>query len=221
MEYITIEKYVDAVESTLQYWLDCHTQPKKWAEGWIVDDDVEYTFKESPVISNNYFTFEWRKSALRREAKKTRHMYNICKNCGMMNDGFDCCEDVKLGKNPTITDLTYWLEEVEAQPTNSALMESLVKDGFKVYREALKDIIAPVVDEVKDVIKAIRRAKTNEDRLQAVLWGTRVYHVHGNIMSDYGDRSQYEIDYKMIDNIRNNGLNSVFSNEEITEYLES
>lgn len=217
---ISVEDYVNAVETTLQHWLDIHTDPEKWVQGWIIADDILYTFKETPVIENNYFSFDWCKAALRQLAKDTRHLYNRCKNCGCLNDGYDCCENVKLGRHPTIDELTEWLTELEAEPSENALMESLIKDGYKTYKAALKDIIAPIVGEVKDVLKAISRAQTNEDRLQAVLWGTRVFHVHGNIMSDYGELAQYEVDYQTIDNIRNNGLESVFSREEISEYLE-
>lgn len=219
MSNFTVEQYVDAVESTLQYWLDSHTKADKWAEGWLIDGEAEYTFKQLSKLENNYFSFDWRKSAMTQLARNTRYMYNRCKNCGMLNDGYDCCENPKLGGHPSIGELAEWLIEVDVIPSERELMESLIKDGFKVYKSALKDIIAPVVSEVKDVLKSIRTAKTNEDKLQAVLWGTRVYHVHGNIMSDYGSLAQYEVEYGDIDNIRNNGLESVFSREEISEYL--
>ena len=95
-------------------------------------------------------------------------------------------------------------------------MESLEVYGFREYRNGVKDVVAPVISEIKDVLKSIRKAKTNEDKLEAVLWGTRVYHVHGNVMQDYG---MGEISYNLVDSIRDNGLNSVFSREEIEEYL--
>lgn len=219
---MTLDDYIEGVEKALQYWLDIHTEADKWAENWIIDEDVLYTFKEMPIIKNNYFEFNWKESALKRLAEDTKHLYNVCLNCGCINeDGYeDCCEEPEPGNEPDTDELFYWLDELEAQPTESALMESLKKEGFKIYTEALEDIIRPVVEEVKEVLEAIHNAETPEDTLQAVLWGTRVYHVHGNIMSDYSDKVNYDIEYNLIDSIRNNGLESVFSREEITAYLE-
>jgi hypothetical protein len=222
-ETLTIEQYIEAVENALQYWLDVHTIAEKWAEERIIDDDAEYTFKESPVIKNNYFTFDWKKSALRQMAENQKHLYNVCPNCGCINeDGYeDCCEEPEAGEEPSVEELMYWFDDIEAIPDERALLDSLENEGFKVYQEALGPIIAPVVDEVNEVLNAIRSAETPEDTLRAVLWGTRVYHVHGNIMSDYSDKVNYEveIDYKLFDEIRNNGLESVFSREDIETYL--
>lgn len=219
----TLKDYIEAVENTLQYWLDVHTVAEKWAEGWIIDDDAEYSFKERPVIKNNYFTFNWKESALRKMAENDKHLYNVCPNCGCINeDGYEyCCEEPEQGEEPSAEDMAQWLEDIDAIPSERDLRESLEEEGFKVYSEALSAVISPVVDEVTDVLKAIRDAEEAEDKLRAVLWGTRVYHVHGNIMSDYSDKINYdiELDYKLIDSIRNDGLESVFSREEIDEYL--
>lgn len=224
-ENLTIENYVEGVQNALQFWLDIHTIAEKWAEQWILDNDPSYTFKECPVIKNNYFEFKWKESALRQMAEDDKHLFNVCNGCGCINEnGFDCgCEEEGEGEGdePTTEDLFYWLQELDAQPDDSALLESLEKEGFKIYQEALSSIIAPVVGEVTDVLKAIHDAESREDTLRAVLWGTRVYHVHGNIMQDYSNHVNYdvEIDYKIIDSIRNDGLESVFSREEIEEYL--
>lgn len=220
----TIEEYIEAVENALQYWLDIHTVAEKWAESWIMDEDVNYTFKECPVIENNYFKFDWRKAALTKMAESEKHLFNVCLNCGVINENRfeNCCEEPETGEEPSTDELAYWLEELEVQPSERALLESLEDEGFKAYTEALSVIISPFVEEVADVLGAIRSAETPEDTLQAVLWGTRVYHVHGNIMTDYSEKINYniELDYKLIDSIRNNGLESVFSREEISAYLE-
>lgn len=224
-EQIALTTYIEAVENTIQYWLDIHTDSTKWAENWIIDDDIHYTFKTTPIIENNYFTFDWRESVLKIWCRDNKYQFNICKNCGCYNDGYDCCDNVKLGRNPTTKELIQWfidLEDIEQMFTESQLIESLATSGFKTYRAGIKDIIAPVISECKSVLKSIRNAKTNQDTLTAILWGTRVFHVHGNIMADYADRCNYEYQdmYTLIDSIRNNGLNSVFSNEEIKSYLQ-
>lgn len=214
----TLIEYIDSVETTLQYWLEVHTNPVKWAEEWIMDDP-EYFFKNNHTVKNNYFEFELAKEIYSTIAKRTIHEVHKCKNCGCINDGYDCCNDPKLIR-ATIAEYTEWLKEIEVTPTDTDIINTMEKQGFKVYRNALKDIIAPVIGEVKDVLKKIRSSRTNEDKLEAVLWGTRVFHVHGNIMQDYGDRAQNEVDYTLINSIRNDGLTSVFTREEISEYIE-
>ena len=212
---ITISQYVESVENALQYWLDLHTDAETWAEDTSLDS-IQDTFKNSPILSNSCYTFNWKNAAIRREAKNTRELFQVCKNCGMINDGFDCCENPRLGKHPSIDELAKWYSEMGIELSDDILMETLVKDGFKVYRNALRDHVQPVINEVKDVLKSIRRSKNNEDRLLAVLWGTRVYHVNGNIMADYGRE-----ELSLIDSIRNNGLESVFPKEDINEYINS
>ena len=215
---ITLEEYIQGVEDTIQYWLDLHTKAETWAQEWALDDP-EYMFKQSPVLKNHYFTFDWKEAAIKRHAHNHKNEYQICCRCGLIWDVYydcDCTDNPKM-KSVTIKELTGWLEEIEPVLSENDLMDALEKDGFKVYRDALKDLTKPVEDECKDVLKSIRKAKTHEDKLQAILWGTRVFHVHGNIMKDYGE--QFQVPYNLIDSIRNEGLNSIFSNEEITEYL--
>jgi len=216
---ITVSEYVEAVETSLQFWLDAHLNAEKWTEEWTAGDPL-YMFKESPVMKNNYFSFDLGRAVYSQMAKNQAYMYKRCKNCGSLNDGFDCCESPRLVR-ATIAEVEDFLREIEAEPRESDIIETMEKQAFKVYRAALKDIVAPVVTEVKAVLKSIRTAKTQEDKLQAVLWGTRVYHVHGNIMADYADRAQCDVDYKLIDDIRNNGLSSVFSRDEINDFLEA
>lgn len=215
---ITLEEYIQGVEDTIKYWLDLHTKAEVWAGEWSLGD-IKYAFESSPVLSNNYFYFEWKKAALKRHAKFNKRYYHICRECGCVWDsGYscDCTEDSRM-RPAKVYEIEEWLSEIEFIPNEDDLQESLEKDGFKAYRDALKDITRPVESECKDVLRSIKKAKTHEDKLQAILWGTRVFHVHGNIMRDYGDR--FGVDYNLIDSIRDNGLNSVFSNEEIEEYI--
>lgn len=220
-EKISLQEYIEGVENSLQYWLDLHTDAKTWAEEWSMDE-IQFMFKENPIIKNNYFTFNWKEAAYKRYAMKYRYMFTRCKNCGCIFDaGYEdeCCEHPKFVNHPSVANLCEWLSELELELSDDVLYDALEKDGFKVYKAALRDTIAPVVQEVKAILRAIRKAKTNQDRLVSVLWGTRVYHVNGNIMSDYGDRTG--LDYRMVDSIRNNGLESIFSKEEISEFVNS
>lgn len=220
-EQITLQEYIDGVEKSLQYWLDLHTDAKTWAEEWTLDD-IQWAFKESPTIKNSYFTFDWKRAAYKQYAKVNRHWFICCKNCGcIFENGYEdsCCDNPKFVNPPKLADLIEWLSELELELSDDVLYDALEKDGFKTYRIALKDTIAPVVSEVKMILRAIRKARTNQDKLVAVLWGTRVYHVNGNIMSDYGDRTG--LDYKMVDSIRNNGLESIFSKDEVSEFVNS
>jgi len=221
---ITIEEYVEGVKAALQYWLDIHTNAEEWAKQWTMDD-AEYYFKECPVLENDYFSFDWKDAVLKQWCKENLNLFVICSNCGcIFEDGFEdeeCCDESDFIECEE-EDLYNWMDELGAdglQFPEYMLLDALIEQGFPIYREALEPITAGVEEEIAEVLEAIEAAPTNQDRLLAVMWGTRVYHVNGNIMSDYGEQVNYNLDYQMINNIRNNGLESVFSKEEIQEYI--
>jgi hypothetical protein len=222
---LTLEEYMEAVKNTLQYWLDIHTNAEKWAQAWIVDDDPQYTLKECPTISNDYFTFDLKAAVIKYWVRDNRHLFNVCKGCNCINEtGYGCgCGEEKEGEGriPSIVDLTCWMEDIGTdglQIDDDQIIDALKNDGFKVYRAALKDIVAPVVGEVKDVLKSFRKAKNPAEILQCATWANHVCHVHGNIIKDYGE--QFGIDYKTVDSVSQDGLQSIFSAEEIEEFLQ-
>lgn len=204
-----IDEYEEAMINTLQFWLDSHTQPEAWANEWIVDS-VDYTFESCQgELKNDYFHFDWMKSALKIWCKDNRHWYKVC-SCGIQELGYEDCRHI--GRTPTIAELTEWFNEIYYKDYNSIanlvgehiLREALEKEGFKVYRNALKDVTRSVEMEVKDALRQIRRAKSKADKLAALAWANHVQHVNGNIVQDYGDR--FDLNYHVIEAIAENGM---------------
>jgi len=221
-EHITLPEYIEKVESTLKYWLDVHTNPAKWADSWCVDDDWQYTIRECPVIKNNYFEFDIRKHLARYIAKRDRGYYNTCRKCGLIFESWytgEKCDDCGASfRKTTIAELTKWLEGYgeDLSASDDVIREVLIKEGFKVYREALSDIIAGTVEEVKDCLKQFKTHNPAK-LLQAVTWANHVMHVHGNIVQDYGEYA--ELDYDLVNEVSQNSLAGAFGQSAIDEYL--
>lgn len=229
-EIETPEEFVEAVEKILTFWLDSHTNPVVWASEWIIDDDISYTFHQyKNGISNDYFSFDWQAAALSQYAKDNRHDWEVCKRCGdMVEAGYGqecrCEEEGREGnfKTPTVKQLTEYLcEMVEMGVTlnisEDVMFRALQTEGFKVYTNALKSVIAGPVAEVKETLRRLKRARTNEDKFTVALSGTAVWHVHGNIFADYGE--QLGLDSDVIDRIRNEGPMNYFGRELLEEYF--
>lgn len=215
-----------AICATLQHWLDCHTNAEAWATGWLLDEDPTDTLTQCPVLDNRYFRFEWREEVYKAWVRKNQRLFVRCKKCGSISeDGYmDCCEDPQpYARPPKAEWIIDWLSDFgdDFYPKtvdNDLIFEVLVKKGFPIYRDALRHVIAGIVEEVKISIRRIRSARTNNDRLVAALAGTAVYHVHGNIMSDYGDR--IGLDYGFINQLRNEGPSAVLDPDVLQAWLE-
>lgn len=212
---MTLPEYIDAVQDTLQYWLDIHTNAKAWAHYWDVCDNWVETLKLYPEISNDYFEFNLTRAAIYQYAKAHKSEYGKCRKCGMIWDAWQDCDQCNrpLGE-VTIKALAEWLEDIGMSPetfTESEIERAMEEQGFKAYQEGIRGTIAPVVAEVKDCLKSIKR-----DPLVGVAWANHVMHVNGNILADYGDHS--ELDYDFVCRVSQEGLQAVFGEEAVAEY---
>lgn len=227
----TIDDLIQAVTNTFQYWLDSHTKSKTWAEGWIIDD-LQFTFTQcNGKLENNYFTFDWKEAALKRWCKAYKDWFVVCSHCeAIFEDGYEeeCCE--KPNYKPVSGIRLYgWESEIyydagdyfSLENFEDYAMEALVKDGFKVYKEALEGWIAEPVENVKHTLKMIKKAKTGADKLAAIAWAAHVRHVNGNVLSDYSGEvlDEYITSEQLLD-LAAGGLNTFFSDEEIAKWLE-
>lgn len=208
------QEYTEAAEKTLQYWIDIHTNAEKWAEMYNIGDDWQYLYKQLPVIHNNYFTFDLRKTVLTHTARRLKDSFGKCK-CGLIWErGYENCDECNSTlKNVTIAELADWLQDMEFTPDENDIENCMIKDGFKVYRAALKSVTRDVETEAKDVLKQIHRAKDDTELIAAVTWANHVMHVNGNILADYGDR--FELDYRLVERVSQEGIENVF--EELKE----
>jgi len=211
---MNIHEYQDAMVNTLEYWLNIHTKAEAWAEVWV-ENDICYSFTISRgYLSNDYFNFNWAKSALKIWAKENRHLFTVC-SCGIYENGYRDCEHI--GRTPTIAQLIEYLvdhdhEHIACMVGDYILEQALVTEGFKTYRQALRPFTRSVEVEIKDVLRQIDKAKNPDDLLAALAWANHVNHVHGNIAKDYGDR--FDLDYDLVCQISQEGIGNVFNLEE-------
>lgn len=227
-EIATVEEYCLAVESVLKFWLDTHTKPEAWAHNWLLDGDPQETLRAAPKISNDYFTFDLLAASLEFWARDNAQWFIRCRSCGCISDkGWgDCCDKVSPAPVSAAA-LAEWMSDIGpdgAQVTDRNIIDALEKRGFRVYRAAIRDVVRSCESEVREVLKSIRAAKRKGNRadlLQTVMWGTRVFHVNGNIMDDYAHHIDQTGKFdQMVNAIRNGGLESIFSSEDVKEFLE-
>ncbi len=207
-----IQEYEGMVKQTMQHWLNIHTNARQWAEAWSLDGDWLYTYKESPVISNNYFTFDLRAHVTRQIAKRTQSFYFKCK-CGIIWGNGDYCDQCQNAKEKkvSINELAEWLSECEIQPDAQDIENAMIQEGFKVYRAALKDTTHSIESELKDCLKQLQRAKSLEQKIQALTWANHIAHVNGMVIRDYGE--QFGLDYKFVERVSQEGIGNVFDLE--------
>lgn len=230
-EYIdasaSIENLVIAIKNSLQYWLDIHTNPVAWANEWTECEDWKYLLESQPILENNYFTFDLEAACSKQLAKEYIHDNEVirCTSCNcLLFQGWDCEEcdnpDYDSLSDDDLEELTEWLQDMGID--SDGIQESIIRDamiyeGFQVYQDALESTIRSVVEEVQEALQRYDTLETNEDRLFWAMNASAILHINGNICTDYGDR--IGLDYQFVCSYRDNGLESVFSKEEIREYI--
>lgn len=224
-----IEDFIQLAYNTLNFWKSIHTVPEHWANEWLMDDPL-YVLKTCPVISNNYFTFDLKSAVLKEWCKENLENYSRCDNCGMISEsGYEDCncdyEEIDHDyESVELEDLIEWMEEISSGELPEYITESMVinameGEGFETYYDAVSGYFLGNLADVEDSIESIKKAQTNEELLQAVLWSTHVMHVNGNVLSDYS--LSCGIDYSSeSESIQQFGLESVFEEEEIQRFLE-
>lgn len=227
-----INDFITAVKWTLDYWIKIHTDAHWWAREWVPDGDLDYMLNnldEYGVIDNKYFSFDARTAILSTWAKNHKGDYVICNKCGSIWDkyyfGCDCskkAKPIKAKKSDLLEFAQYGVGSYDDLYgiDSSDLWGCLVKDGFPVYRSALKDYTETVEDDIQESLKDIDAAEATGNPfeiLAAVLQATQVYHVHGEIMSDYGERAN--VSSELIDDLRNNGWIDTFGEDAYNEFI--
>lgn len=216
--------YIECVLFTLRTWVKLHTDAEQWARNQLMDDDLLYTFKHVPIMENYYYRFDWREETYRPMAERwIREGYLVrCSVCSTFLDRYEDCDceaETNELEEGDLDDLIWWLKDIQAEVEESDLWESLVTAGFSAYYDAVYPVFAGVLEDIQDSIKDIEEALRGGDPgeiLAAVMAGTQVYHVSGNVMADYG--SYANLEYCFVDRVRNEGLEAVFGEEAIHEY---
>ncbi len=215
---ISLPDYIDLVRDTLKYWLDVHTNPVAWACSWCSDDNWQDMYESHPIMGNAFFTFDIKEHLSKYAARRQRKDFAICPRCGILCDSwFERCDECnrKL-RQATIAEITEWFDEFGFDASDEDIKETLIKDGFKVYYEEIKDIIA---QPVKDVREALRMFRTSDPAklLLAAAWANHVQHVFGNVLEDYS--CEVELDYDLVCRVSEEGFAGVFGQKQVDDFL--
>jgi len=230
-EIVTVKDFVLAVRDALHVWLLVHTDPECWAAEWTCDEP-EWAFKESEgVIRNDRFSFDWKGAVYKEMAENWLSTTSKCPRCGMLlfeGRELDCdCwkedeePETELCTEEDLEDIVEFMEDCCTEPEPSRALDALVRYGFSIYRDALERTIATHVDEMRLAVQALSEAVDADDRwnmLTMAREATRIYHVNGEVMQDYGER--VGLDFSLVDQVRSEGYAEVFGEEEVRAFLE-
>lgn len=231
-EIKTVEDFINLVYYSLNYWKKIHTDRFAWSLEWIPEGAEEYCLEECPVISNDYFEFDLKDAVLTQWCKANLDWFNQCSICGMINEnGFEDCECIEEELDPEFEDLTIeelkdWIEEIYCDSLPNGITEFIIRkaletEGFDCYYESVYPVFCGALEEVESAIELLENSKNNQEILTNVLWCSHVAHVHGNVVKDYHEHVCYDYYSNQIESIQQAGLTSVFSQEEIEEFLNS
>lgn len=223
-EYIEvrdIDDFINFVEASLRLWLAVHTDAESWAADWCLDCGWQWLLKTSPVIGNDYFSFDLRDACLRQLAEDTIGDYCQCSECGSITEWsyLDCrCEDGEETELDDVDQLYWYLEGMDMVFDDYTIQNAMIEKAFPVYYHALECVIGGVIEEVEDALDQIGGADSNQERLGAALMASHICHVNGNILVDYGKRIT-DLTDNMIESIQQDGLISLFSQDEIDDFV--
>jgi len=219
------EELVYAVQDTLTYWKDIHTDADTWAVEWSNGGDYADLLVNSPEIGNGYFTFDLLTACQVMVAEDW--MLVRCTQCGSLRSSYDECgsgdedcydADVEDLSTSDIEDYIHEVGGCEAGAVPEWIIERvMVEQAFPAYYAGVEHAIAGVVDEIETTQKTFEECTTNLELLLTAQHALGIMHVNGNIAKDYGAR--YSLDWDDVDTLRTEGLSGLFTEEEIEDYI--
>lgn len=221
-----IDDFIEGVKDTLTSWLLIHTNAEIWANEWTMDDDIEYAYNaDKGKIKNDYFEFDWQEAALKYDLSDIESEFVHCPECDqtyLYEDWQDHIDEYHDGTDIDSTDpdqdyIIEFMRDIDHIPSTYALEQSLIKEGFAVYSEALDGYICGIVEEINDLLNEYENAETKQDLWLIVLKMLGVWHVHGEIIADYGDRVGLDSDFAY--NVRENSGAEMFGEDEFLEWI--
>ena len=224
---LTVEELVEGVEEALQHWLDIHFNAEKWAEYWCCGESASYTFEQcGGILKNNYFEFDWGEATIKYWVKDNYKLFKQCPKCYHLDDsGEEYCEYCGRKMRPaTRENVEDWMKEVyyDAESlanivSDSDLLYVLETQGFKVYRQGVKDVVSGVASDIRVALRSLRSARSLTKLMTSLTWALHVCHVSGDVVEDYG--YMFGLDYATVDRLQQDGLARYFSLDEFGEYL--
>lgn len=216
----SIELIINVITDSLRRWYALHTDRVEWADDWLAGYEPSEFIREFPTIGNSFFSFNLAETAY---ARYLVSMCSVCSECGLIIDnGFGCpncgeeCSEDELTLDYAldyVQDTGYVVESIP----DYIITETLENEGFDVYHAGVYDTVAGIIDEVETALDRINNAENNVELLSCAMSALSIMHHSGNIFGDYA--GLFGLSYGTINSIRNEGLESIFTRDEIREFI--
>ena len=217
---MSLEEYYEGVCQAFQSWVNDHYDLDTWMEQY---DSIEYAYENSGGVLENDFigwNFDWKQAAISYALKNMCGVY--CPECDIRTvyeygDSPECECDGEEHEEMDDNAVAEYMDEMEVTISEWDMESALSDLGFPSYLDALESSHGGVCDTIKGGLERLTEYDDVQDLMCTLLWVTNVYHASGHLLEDRG----YDLDMDMVDEVRNNGLNSVWDREEIEEFMES
>lgn len=211
-----IHELSDATCNTLQWWLDIHHDPEKWAENWIAGYTHLEALRAFPELENDYFSYSSADDAFTIWARDNAWTFSRCLECDYIFEDDQGCECVDAdSEDATIDDVVEFMQDncdLESLPLNEDQARQLWEGpAFEAYYDAVGPMFAGNAEEIRDALAKIDRATDDLELIAAIETAIEVQHVHGSVVVDYGE--QCGIDYEDAKEIERTGVKQFLSEE--------
>lgn len=221
VEAVTVSEFFQGVLNTLRYWRDVHTQADTWAAQWLMDGENMVNMDEVRFASGCYEIplDVIKKGIVEIQMERDRVSPFYCFECGGEGEDRTCDE---CGAECSEQDAEFFLEITDFSSIPAFIVtKALEVYGFRFAEDALQYLIGGVLEDVNNYIEKLEKAETAYDKLAAMIQALSLAHTSGDIFEDYLHYGMYSMDWDDILNIRENGLISHFTAEEVKEFLEA
>jgi hypothetical protein len=195
-----ILEYAKSIIAVCDDWIVGHFNKERYVECWMADIDRFLV----PIGFGDEFDL---KPIMVRELAKTVKLVE-CKECGITDD-YTCYH--RSRKLPLWERIEY-LSDCYENPNDfpDDCLRIALEQCFTAYRKNIGPRIGSVQRDIRQLRRDLKRKKPT---LSLLLWANHVRHSGGFLLDDYGGVGN--INYSVVAKISNEGLESVFSIEEL------
>lgn len=215
---LTLQEFTETIVNQLKYFAEYHSDPDVFAEyqfeglNWTTLSEIPEEFENNSEI---FFLREYAAKLIARKESFTKCF------CGSINPASDDCgcdfdedsltdeEKEEFDDEPTEKEIIFWLEEMDW---------NLDYYGGDIKVDLAQHVIDSYDNELSDDAKAaadrIEATDNLDDFVLQLLNAGELQHHNGNLLEDYCSD-----EWKLLGEIRENGISSVFDKQEIEEYI--
>lgn len=202
---ISLDEFQKDVVESLTHWRDVHIDRDEWMD-WFTGGSIRNCY---PTIGNAFFSLNIRDVALYRMAEAATNECVYCEEHGVQNRYDETCECWQ--RRATTDEVLEFFEDIGEEPDDEFIEDAIYNEGFDDFYRATYPAISDIVDQINDLLLQIDE---EENRLLGLQKAMSIAHLGGKIIEDYSP-----IHWKLIDQVRDEGVLSVWDREEVDEFM--